>query len=194
MEAKQKKCKECGELFKQFNSLVNVCGIECKKAQDEKKREEKQRRAGKILDGVIKYGGEAVKKVEELKKGSDRKLMLLKAQSAFNAYIRERDKKEPCICCGKPLGINYHAGHFFSVGGHSNVRFNEDNAHGQRADCNTTHRAGFLDEYAEGLEERIGAAALEVLRAAAYEPKKWTVQELEKIEKEYKEKLKQLKK
>lgn len=172
MEAKKKKCKECGEMFKQFNSLVNVCGIECKKAQDKKKKEKREK---------------------EERPEKNRKLLILKAQRSFNAYIRERDKKEPCICCGKPLGINYHAGHFFSVGGHSNVRFNEDNAHGQRADCNTTHRAGFLDEYAEGLEERIGAAALEVLRVAAYEPKKWSVQELERIEKEYKQKLKELK-
>lgn len=172
MEARERKCKECGKQFKQFNSLINVCSPLCKKAQDEKKKS---------------------KKVKGRDQENDRKLLILKAQSAFNAYIRERDKKKPCICCGKPLGVNYHAGHFFSVGGHSNVRFNEDNAHGQRAECNTMHRAGFLEEYGEGLERRIGAAALEVLRSEAYEPKKWTVQELEKIEREYKAKLKEIK-
>ena len=169
MESRIRKCKKCGREFKQFNSLQNVCGAKCaKELKDEKKAAKKDTPK------------------------TDRQILILKAQAAFNAFIRERDKGQPCICCGKPLGVNYHCGHFYSSGGHSNVRFNEDNAHGQRAECNTTHRAGMLGEYSERLEKKIGAAAFEVLRADAYEPKKWEVRELEGIIKEYKQKLKEL--
>jgi hypothetical protein len=172
MESKLKKCKNknCGKEFKQFNSLQNVCGAKCSKELKEQKK--------------------ANQKPKE--PVTDRKILILKAQTVFNAYIRERDKGQPCICCGRPLGKNYHCGHFYSSGGHSNVRFNEDNANGQRADCNTTHRAGMLSDYGQRLEEKIGVAAFEVLRAEAYEPKKWEVKELEAIIKEYSFKLKEL--
>ena len=170
MEFKQKKCKNCEKIFKQFNSLQNVCSPKCASEQKAKK--------------------EASKKPKEEPK--DRKVLMLKAQSVFNAYIRERDKKELCICCGRLLGQNYHAGHFFSAGGHSNVRFDEDNVNAQRAECNTTHRAGMLGDYSERLEQKIGAAQFEVLRANAYEPKKWEIKDLERIISEYSQKLKDL--
>lgn len=170
MEFKAKKCKNCGKDFKQFNSLQNACSPKCASELKEKKKANQPPN----------------------KTAMDRKLLVMKAQTAFNAYIRERDKKETCICCGKNLGQNYHCGHFYSVGGHSSVRFDEDNAHAQKADCNTTHRAGMLGDYSERLEQKIGAAQFEVLRAKAYEPKKWEIKDLERIISEYSQKLKDL--
>jgi hypothetical protein len=42
------------------------------------------------------------------------------------------------------------------------------------------------------LELRIGKVEFEILRAEAYDPKKWEIEELDQIIKEYKQKLKEL--
>ena len=52
----------------------------------------------------------------------------LKAQKVFNAYIRKRDEGLPCISCG--TGQPQHAGHYFSAGHNSKLRFEERNVGG----------------------------------------------------------------
>jgi hypothetical protein len=113
------------------------------------------------------------------------------AQQAFNKFIRERDKGQLCISCEqKPKKIN--AGHYFSAGGHSNVRFNEDNVHLQCEKCNQ-FLSGNLLNYQIGIEKRIGGERLLKLHELAHVTKKWTIEELKEIIKIYKEKLKILK-
>ncbi len=110
------------------------------------------------------------------------------AQMTFNKYIRHRDKGMSCISCGnEPKKAN--AGHYFSQGGHSNVRFNEDNVHLQCEHCNS-YLSGNLLNYRIGIEKRIGTARLIVLEVIANETKKWTIQELNEIIETYKKKLK----
>jgi len=111
------------------------------------------------------------------------------AQMTFNKYIRHRDKGMSCISCGnEPKKAN--AGHFYSQGGHSNVRFNEDNVHLQCEHCNS-YLSGNLLNYRIGIEKRIGTARLIVLEVIAHETKKWTIQELNEIIETYKRKLKE---
>jgi hypothetical protein len=112
------------------------------------------------------------------------------AQMTFNKYIRHRDKGMSCISCGnEPKKAN--AGHFYSQGGHSNVRFHEDNVHLQCEHCNS-YLSGNLLNYRIGIEKRIGTARLIVLEVIAHETKKWTIQELNEIIETYKRKLKEL--
>ena len=111
------------------------------------------------------------------------------AQMTFNKYIRHRDKGLNCISCDKPPK-KANAGHYFSQGGHSNVRFHEDNVHLQCEHCNS-FLSGNLLNYRIGIEKRIGTARLIVLEVIAHETKKWTVQELNEIIETYKRKLKQ---
>jgi hypothetical protein len=110
------------------------------------------------------------------------------AQMTFNKYIRHRDKGMSCISCDKPPK-KANAGHFYSQGGHSNVRFHEDNVHLQCEHCNS-YLSGNLLNYRIGIEKRIGTARLIVLEVIAHETKKWTVQELNEIIETYKKKLK----
>jgi hypothetical protein len=111
------------------------------------------------------------------------------AQMTFNKWIRHRDKGMSCISCGnEPKKAN--AGHFYSQGGHSNVRFHEDNVHLQCEHCNS-YLSGNLLNYRIGIEKRIGTARLIVLEVIAHETKKWTVQELNEIIETYKRKLKE---
>ena len=173
-EIKKKGCKVCGKLFKPFKTTDSVCSVQC--ATELKKAKEKTKETKKQAVEVV-----------------SRKMLFDLARMKFNEYIRLRDSKEPCICCGKRLKAGYHAGHFFSGGGHSMVIFNEDNVHAQNADCNTGHRAGMIEDYAVNLEKRIGAHRFELLRAEAYDPKKWDIQSLQSIIREYKQKIKELK-
>lgn len=120
------------------------------------------------------------------------------AQKAFNAFIRERDKDQPCICCGRATtavqGLHTHGfdcGHYRSTGSAPHLRFDERNAHRQTVFCNR-YGGGRAVDYRIGLIARIGLEAVEALEADN-EPRKYTVDELKQIRATYTAKLKQLK-
>lgn len=112
------------------------------------------------------------------------------AQSVFNAYIRERDKDEVCISCGRFHQGQWHAGHYRTVGSHPELRYSELNVHKQCAPCNN-HKSGNVVEYRINLLDKIGDKALAWLEGP-HEPKKYTVDELKQIKAAYKQKLKEL--
>ena len=105
-----------------------------------------------------------------------------KAQKVFNAWIRERDKYKGCISCG---GKVEQAGHFYSQGHHSALRFNEINTNGQCVRCNH-FLSGNLNQYRVNLIKRVGEQAVLLLDSQARKPKKWTRFELEQIIEHYK--------
>jgi hypothetical protein len=109
---------------------------------------------------------------------------LKEAQTVFNKYIRLRDEGLNCISCEKPP-LKKNCGHYYSQGGHSNVRFNEDNCHLQCEHCNT-YLSGNLLNYQIGIEKRIGAEKLIELQVKAHIEKRWSVEELKEIIKKYK--------
>jgi hypothetical protein len=110
------------------------------------------------------------------------------AQQVFNKYIRLRDKGKPCISC-QTTPKKENAGHFFSSGGHSNVRFDEDNVHLQCEHCNS-FLSGNLIEYKRHLKTRIRHENYILLRQRAYASKKWEIDELKELIAEYKKKVK----
>ena len=159
--------------------LQKVCGPACamkiarKAVQDADKKETKRK-----LDAM-----------------QTRPQLLKKAQTAFNAYIRARDKGKPCISCDKPLdgGANtFDAGHYRSVGSAPHMRFVEDNCHGQCKHCNNW-LAGNHVEYRKRLLERIGERQLELLESDNT-LRKYTKEELEEIAKHYREETRRLEK
>ena len=113
---------------------------------------------------------------------------LKEAQTIFNKYIRLRDEGLNCISCNKPP-LKKNCGHYYSQGGHSNVRFDEYNCHLQCEHCNT-YLSGNLLNYQIGIEKRIGAEKLIELQGKAHIEKKWSVEELKELIKTYKNKIK----
>jgi hypothetical protein len=110
--------------------------------------------------------------------------LLKKAQDTFNAYIRARDMDKGCISCGAPV---QEAGHYFSQGHHSALRYNEVNTNGQCTRCNKWLH-GNLINYRSGLVARYGVAKVLLLESSAKNKvKKWSRVELEAIIKLYKE-------
>lgn len=109
--------------------------------------------------------------------------LIKKAEKVFNAWVRNRDKDKGCISCG---GSVDHAGHYFSAGSYSAMRFDETNVHGQCIGCNT-FRHGNLIEYGLGIIKRYGKKYHEelIIKSRNGRLHKWDSQELELIIKKY---------
>lgn len=104
--------------------------------------------------------------------------LLKKAKEVFNAWIRERDQDKGCVSCG---GEVHHAGHYFSQGHHSALRFNEMNTQGQCLRCNNFLH-GNLINYRSGLIKRYGEQKVMLLENSGQSKvKKWSRVELEVI-------------
>jgi hypothetical protein len=115
---------------------------------------------------------------------------LKETQTIFNKYVRLRDSGLNCISCNLPPKKK-NAGHYYSSGGHSNIRFDEDNVHLQCEACNT-FLSGNLLNYQIGIQKRIGAQKLLELQERAHVTKKWSVDELKEIIQTYKTKIRGL--
>lgn len=146
------------------------------------------------LEKARKLAWERREGLAKLKKRGD---YMKEAQRAFNAFIRERDKDLPCICCGKIAtpaktvsGGAWDAGHYRSVGSAPHLRFVEDNCHRQRKHCNRDG-AGRAVDYRVGLIARIGLHRVEALESDQQE-RKWTIADLVAIRDMYRAKLKSL--
>lgn len=176
----------CGQMFQPHTSFQCWCSPRCgsviararlKTTKAAEKAKVKQSRQ------VDRAKREAMKTLPELHR---------EAQREFNRYIRLRDHGRPCICCGQPLedraltGGGYDAGHYRSVGSAPQLRYREDNVHGQRKVCNQ-FGAGRAVDYRIGLIDRIGLAAVEALERDNA-PHKWERDEVRAIRDEYRSK------
>lgn len=181
---RKKKCKSCGLVFQPERQFQAACSIPCAinhSKEIQRKKEVKEHR-------------------ERKRKLKTKSTLTREAQTAFNAYIRERDRFEACICCGLPLAIQfdvpslgggYDCGHYRSVGSAPHLRFDERNAHAQRKQCNRWGSGRAVD-YRIGLIKRIGIEAVEALEADQ-SVKKYTTEDLIAIRKYYMAKTKELK-
>jgi hypothetical protein len=179
---KPKVCKGCRNKFKPIRPFQEACGVLCaiqvsqaKKAKKAKQESKERRRETKQRKERLKTTGDHLKE----------------AQTAFNAFIRERDKDEPCISCGRHHQGQYHAGHYRSVGSTPELRFCEDNVQKQCAPCNN-HLSGNPIEYRIRLVEKIGLARVEWIEGS-HDPARYRIDDAKRIKQEYKDKLKELK-
>lgn len=188
---RKRKCAVCRELFEPRSMTHKACKPECAEvvaAIQKKKEAERRAKAERAADKE--------RREKNMKHGE----WVAKAQAAFNGFIRERDRDQPCICCGSfdasdaLTGGGWDAGHYISRGHAAHLRFDERNVHKQRKGCNRpggTTRA----KYRVGLIERIGLPAVLELEALEYviDTPKQTVDFLREIRDTYRAKLKALK-
>ena len=113
-----------------------------------------------------------------------------RAQSSFNAFVRLRDQRQPCISCGRHHEGQYHAGHYRTTAAHPELRFEESNCHRQCAPCNN-HKSGDIVNYRRNLQDKIGQERVNWIEGP-HEPKHYTIEDLKGIEKLYKDKTKEL--
>ena len=114
------------------------------------------------------------------------------AQTVFNAWVRARDAGNPCISCGRHHQGQYHAGHYLSVGARPELRYEPLNVWLQCAPCNT-HLSGNAVLFRQALLARIGADKLDWLEGK-HPTRRYTVEELQAIKKDYAFRTKELKK
>jgi len=172
------KCKICRAEYERKYLTQSTCGAaECNQELKRQKELKKARRA------------EYTERKEKLKTLSD---YHKETQIECNRYIRERDKKDSCISCGRHHEGQWHAGHYRSIGAAPELRYNEDNIHKQCAPCNN-HKSGNILEYRISLIRKIGVERLEYLEGY-HEPAKWTIDELIALKAHYRAKLKGLQK
>ena len=175
MNLKPKKCRVCKVKFTPYNSLQVVCSKKCAISYVEAQKAKKWKKEKKKLkEGLMTH-----------------KDWVKIAQKSFNSYVRERDRGKLCISCNKLLNAKFDAGHCFPAGHYPNIRFDEDNVHGQCVECNQ-HKHGNQAEYLLRLPARIGQEKVDELVKRKDESNKLSIPELQELVKEYKEKRKKL--
>ena len=174
---KLKQCKNCKSKFQPFMPLQVVCGPRCAGEWARRKTLEKQKKA------------HAKRKRDYYE--NDVKTRKAAAKKACHAYIRERDKGNGCICCGRPLGQKFDAGHFLESGNNPKIRYHEDNIHAQSVYCNQ-YKGGNSAEYEKRLREKIGDERVEYLLDNRGGTMKRTAQDYRDIEIYFKNKLGEL--
>jgi len=196
LKAKMAKCKHCKTKHNVEDTvLINLarfcdynCATEYGKANINKGQKLQRKEYNQTTAQLKKKFG------INGKNNSERQTRTRAAKEACHLYIRTRDKNKPCICCGLPLGDDYHAGHFKRSNSFGAIKYNEDNIHGQRADCNTKY-GGDRGHYEYNLRKRIGSEKVDNLYkkiTGNNRVYKYTIDELKEIEAYYKEKLKEL--
>ena len=179
---RQKTCKfsECKKKFTPERNFQAVCSIPCAIGVSRESAQKSREKERKKKNAVIR---------ESLK---TRSAWLKEAQAAFNAYIRERDKDLPCISCGA-TNSKWDAGHFYSVGGFTHIRFNEDNCHKQCFSCNSP-KSGNIHHYEPALIKKIGLDRFKALKKEAFQGEaRYRTEDAKRIKKAYKDKLKEIK-
>lgn len=177
---KLSKCKVCRIPFQKRNSMHIACSPCCALKLAKVVREKKAKADYKARKEAVKTRSDYIKE----------------AQTAFNSFIRERDKQagHNCISSGNALdwsGNGVDAGHYRSVGSAPHLRFDERNVHAQSKRDNR-YGAGRAVDYRIGLISRIGLEAVESIEADQ-EPRKFSIDDLKAIKALYRAKLKALK-
>lgn len=151
----------------------------------------------KALNKVSKPRKELDSLKKETKNRQGLTTLIKSVAKVCHEYIRLRDVNKPCISCGTQYKNDFDAGHFYSAGKFSNLKFNEFNINGQCIQCNRFNE-GNEANYRINLPERIGLNALDELDFLAAEYKKqssfkWDKEDLKEIKSYYKNKIKKLK-
>ena len=141
---------------------------------------------------IATFGKQEAEKLRKAKDRSRKKAhkeeskayWLKRVQTEFNRFIRNRDERDPCISCQKPVTGQAHAGHYRSVGAHPELRFDEKNCHRQCAQCNNW-KSGNLTEYRSNLIKKIGLEEVERLEGSQ-KPRNYTIPELRELLEKYK--------
>lgn len=163
MQSKSRRCSNCRKKCPPENILTSnlraFCSMEC--LMDFTKSEKGKKL---IKEAVVRQDRQDRAKVREKQK--TRSQWLSEAQSAFNAYVRWRDRHAGCISCGSraenKYGGNYDAGHFRSRGSAPHLRYHLWNVHKQCVKCNR-FRSGAVSEYRVSLIWKLGHEKVEYL-------------------------------
>ena len=189
---KKKTCRICKDKFTPFQTTAIVCSPNCAIVHINNQK-------------LLARKKDTRERKEKLKTKAEH---LKDAQTAFNAYIRERDKGNLCISCQKSEHelkidnpISMVCGHYLSVGSHPELRFSVFNASLQCTRCNggagkygqfNSKAKTVTQDYRENLINKIGQKNIDWLEGPQ-QSQHWTVDDIKEIKQYYREQLKYLK-
>ena len=177
------RCKSCGKIFKPKYFLNKYCNDDiCQNLMIKEALKKSKAKKVKEWNKEKKVRKEALKTLSDYKK---------ELQVIFNKFIRLRDKGLNCISCNKPAKKE-NAGHYRSVGGNPELRFEELNNNLQCEYCNT-YLHGNLIDYRINLIKKIGIEKVEWLEGK-HDPKHYTIEQIKGLKVMYRLKIKQLEK
>lgn len=183
ISGKPKKCavRTCRAPFVPSQTFQTWCSPECGLVIARAKQDKERKALAQVERKAIKAAKERIK---------SRGDYLKDAQAAFNAWVRERDALLPCVSCGRYHQGQWHAGHYRTVAGSPELRFEPLNVWKQCAPCNN-HKSGDIVNYRLELVRRIGAEQVAWLEGP-HEPKRYSIEDLKAIAAEYRAKLREL--
>ena len=183
ISSKPKKCavRSCRAPFVPSQTFQTWCSPECGLVIARAKQDKERKALAQVERREIKAAKERIK---------SRGDYLREAQTAFNAWVRERDAKLPCVSCGRHHQGQWHAGHYRTVAGSPELRFEPLNVWKQCAPCNN-HKSGDIVNYRIELVRRIGAEQVAWLEGP-HEPKRYSIEDLKAIAAECRAKLREL--
>ena len=180
IKTKRKKCKHCQNLFQPLSTFHPCCSVpcaiewaktnECKVYQDDAMKKEARKTRKEYNQSKKSYWEDKLK-------------------TLVHSHVRQRDAELPCISCGTTNpNIQYAAGHYKTVGGHPELRFELRNIFKQcNRNCNMG-KSGNIPGYRLGIIERKGQAELDWLDGP-HEAKNYTIPDLKEMITYYKEQL-----
>lgn len=182
---KAKKCRvaSCGASFVPQRLGQAVCSPACAIKDAPANRDKAHKAMADVGRREIKV------RKEKLKSRAD---FMKDTQTAFNAWVRERDAGQPCISCGTTADVQYCAGHYRTTAACPELRFDPLNVHLQcNRNCNMG-KSGNLLGYRPRLLAKIGAEQLAWVEGP-HAPKKYTVDDLKAMTADYRARVRDLK-
>jgi len=163
---KTKKCKQCkssvlNEDIAVRTPLFVFCSFECGKDY----ALVKSRAARLRLDNKAKKEAKD-KHTADKERVKTKAKWLQELQVLVNQYVRIRDKNLECASCekGPTWGGQWQAGHYYSRGHSSSLRFNLSNINKQCSVCNN-YLSGNIGQYTPKLIDKIGQDRFNYLTA-----------------------------
>jgi len=166
----KRKCKQCGIYTADFikTNVAVFCGVDCAYEFAKAKQEREQARLIAKLKQVGVKKNKAARKAhrEDKERIKPKAKWLSELQALVNRYVRLRDANDDCASCDKTKDWHgqWHAGHYFSRGHSSSLRFNLWNIHKQCSVCNN-YLSGNIGEYTPKLIDKIGQEKFDYLVA-----------------------------
>lgn len=164
----RRKCKVCNEWFyPAYSNIVWCCPEHGAIYGIELRVREKLKAEARLIKAKKEKEKSDRKQMRERRSALKTKSQWQKeAQNAFNRYVRLRDAGKPCISCERmpqqKLGGTMDCGHYRTRGAAAHLAFNLHNTASQCVYCNRD-RAGAQKAFEQGLIERIGKDAVELL-------------------------------
>lgn len=165
---RKKKCRnpDCGQWFVPVRAFQNGCCTEC----DFQIAMAAVRKKRVIKAAQMKRERIAQAKAERAELRSRKKALRTRTtwygllQEEVNTYVRLRDWNKPCCTCGDHNPSHkFDAGHYLTVGGHPDLRFELTNIHKQCVNCNQ-YNGGRPDEYRDFMIRTYGEEHLRWLK------------------------------